>query len=35
VRLVLRRLPAFVAIDTRGADLYESAPRQWRARAEG
>jgi tartrate/fumarate subfamily iron-sulfur-dependent hydro-lyase beta chain len=35
VRLVLRRFPAFVAIDARGDDLYESAPRQWRARAEG
>jgi fumarate hydratase subunit beta len=31
VRLTLDRLPAFVAIDVTGADLYASAREQWRA----
>lgn len=29
-RMTVRDLPVFVAIDTRGADLYEQAPREWR-----
>lgn len=29
VRLTLTDFPAFVAIDTRGGDLYASAPREW------
>jgi fumarate hydratase subunit beta len=32
VRLTLERFPAFVAIDTRGGDLYTDAPFEWRAR---
>jgi fumarate hydratase class I/fumarate hydratase subunit beta len=31
VRLTLDRLPAFVAIDARGGDLYASARREWRS----
>jgi len=31
VRMDLAGLPAFVAIDTTGADLYAQAPAQWRA----
>jgi fumarate hydratase class I/fumarate hydratase subunit beta len=31
VRLTLDDFPAFVAIDATGADLYASAPREWRA----
>lgn len=30
--LTLARFPVFVAIDTLGGDLYESAPREWRER---
>jgi tartrate/fumarate subfamily iron-sulfur-dependent hydro-lyase beta chain len=30
-RMVLRDLPAFVATDARGGDLYADAPAQWRA----
>lgn len=33
VRMCLAGLPAFVAIDTRGADLYSDAPGEWRATA--
>jgi fumarate hydratase subunit beta len=33
LRLTLRRFPVFVAIDTHGGDLYESAPREWREKA--
>lgn len=33
VRLTLEDFPAFVAIDTTGADLYALAPAQWRAQA--
>jgi tartrate dehydratase beta subunit/fumarate hydratase class I family protein len=31
VRLTLDRMPAFVAIDARGGDLYAAARREWRA----
>jgi fumarate hydratase class I/fumarate hydratase subunit beta len=31
VRVTLDRLPAFVAIDARGGDLYASARREWRS----
>jgi len=31
VRMTLDRFPVFVAIDTRGHDLYADAPAQWRA----
>lgn len=34
VRFELDGLPAFVAIDTHGADLYESAAREWSSAAE-
>ncbi|HEY3317484.1 MAG TPA: FumA C-terminus/TtdB family hydratase beta subunit [Coriobacteriia bacterium] len=33
--LTLQRFPVFVAIDTLGGDLYESAPREWRERTGG
>lgn len=33
VRMTLAGLPAFVAIDTLGEDLYASAPREWRENA--
>lgn len=33
VRMELDRFPVFVAIDTHGDDVYESAPRQWREQA--
>ena len=35
VRLVLSDLPAFVAIDAAGVDLYEIAPVDWRAQTRG
>lgn len=35
VRMELVDFPAFVAIDSLGNDLYESAPREWRETAEG
>jgi tartrate/fumarate subfamily iron-sulfur-dependent hydro-lyase beta chain len=31
VAVTLDRMPAFVAIDTRGVDLYRTAPAEWRA----
>ncbi len=34
VALDLERFPAFVAIDTLGNDLYDEAPKRWRAEAE-
>ena len=30
-RVILDKLPVFVAIDTTGADLYADAPKAWRA----
>jgi len=30
VRMTLEKMPAFVAIDALGRDLYATAPRQWR-----
>lgn len=33
MRLALDRFPVFVAIDTRGTDLYATAPREWREKA--
>lgn len=33
VRMELAGLPAFVAIDTLGGDLYDQAPRAWREQA--
>lgn len=30
VRMTLHRMPAFVAIDTSGRDLYREAPERWR-----
>ena len=35
VRMELDRFPVFVAIDVAGNDLYEQAPREWRAHAAG
>lgn len=35
VRLTLSDFPAFVAIDATGADLYETAPVEWRAETAG
>lgn len=35
VRLTLSEFPAFVAIDATGADLYLSAPQEWRVETEG
>ncbi len=34
VRMELDGMPAFVALDTHGADLYAEAPRQWRERQQ-
>lgn len=34
VRMELAGLPAFVAIDTLGGDLYRDAPARWRAESE-
>lgn len=33
VRLTIKDFPAFVAIDATGADLYATAPAEWRAEA--
>jgi fumarate hydratase subunit beta len=33
VRVILDRLPVFVAIDAAGADLYADAPKAWRTRS--
>jgi fumarate hydratase subunit beta len=35
VRLTLADFPAFVAIDATGADLYATAPAEWRAETAG
>ena len=35
VKLTLSDFPAFVAIDATGADLYTTAPAEWRAEMEG
>ncbi len=35
VRLELDRFPVFVAIDTAGDDLYQSAPQHWKAHLGG
>lgn len=32
VRLELKDFPAFVALDSKGNDLYEQAPQEWRAK---
>lgn len=34
VRLTLEDFPVFVALDVLGTDLYEAAPREWRAEKE-